>query len=49
VVAASVHEFFQDPDTVQLLDDLLAVGVQPTPPPEATTRAVPCRWGARPS
>jgi DNA ligase (NAD+) len=35
VVAASVHEFFQDPDNAQLLDDLLAVGVQPSPPPQA--------------
>ncbi|WP_165231032.1 NAD-dependent DNA ligase LigA [Aquisphaera insulae] len=31
VVAASVHEFFHDPDHVQLLEDLAAVGVAPTP------------------
>jgi DNA ligase (NAD+) len=31
VVAASVHDFFQDPDHRQLLDDLMAVGLSPRP------------------
>ena len=31
VVAASVFEFFQDPENARLLDDLLAVGVDPVP------------------
>ena len=31
VVAASVFEFFQDPENVRLLDGLLAVGVKPIP------------------
>jgi DNA ligase (NAD+) len=31
VVAASVHDFFQDPEHQRLLDDLLAVGVRPVP------------------
>ncbi len=31
VVAASVFEFFQDPENARLLDDLLAVGVHPVP------------------
>jgi DNA ligase (NAD+) len=31
VVAASVHDFLQDPDNVLLIDDLLAVGVDPKP------------------
>jgi DNA ligase (NAD+) len=31
VVAASVHDFFQDEENRRLLDDLLAVGVQPAP------------------
>jgi DNA ligase (NAD+) len=38
VVAASVHDFFQEPDHQHLLDDLASVGVQPAPvaPPQAT-------------
>ncbi len=32
VVAASVFEFFQDPENQRLLDNLRAVGVDPTPP-----------------
>ena len=37
VVAASVHDFFQDAEHQQLLDDLAAVGVAPEPykPPTA--------------
>lgn len=31
VVAASVHEFFQDPDHQRLLDELTALGVDPQP------------------
>ena len=31
VVAASVHAYFQDPENLRQLDDLLAVGVAPTP------------------
>ena len=31
MVAASVFEFFQDPENARLLDDLLAVGVDPVP------------------
>ncbi|MDG3005575.1 NAD-dependent DNA ligase LigA [Paludisphaera mucosa] len=31
VVAASVHEFFQDPDHRRLLDELTALGVDPQP------------------
>jgi DNA ligase (NAD+) len=31
VVAASIHDFFQDEENQRLLDDLLAVGVQPAP------------------
>jgi len=31
VVAASVHEFFADPENRRLVDDLLAVGVDPAP------------------
>ena len=31
VVAASIHDFFQDPEHRQLLDDLKAVGVAPEP------------------
>jgi DNA ligase (NAD+) len=37
VVAASIHDFFQDPDHKKLLEDLEAVGVAPEPykPPTA--------------
>jgi DNA ligase (NAD+) len=35
VVAASVLDYFHDPHNVQQLDDLIAVGVHPAPPPEA--------------
>ncbi len=31
VVARSVHAYFQDPETLQQLDELLAIGVAPTP------------------
>ena len=31
VVAASIHDYFQDPENQQLLDDLPAVGVSPQP------------------
>jgi DNA ligase (NAD+) len=31
VVAASVHDFFQDPENQRLLDELAAVGVRPAP------------------
>src|SRR5262249_53981543 len=31
VVAASVHRFFQAPETQRLIDDLLSVGVRPEP------------------
>lgn len=31
VVAASIHDFFRDPDHQRLIDDLLAVGVSPEP------------------
>ncbi|APW59022.1 NAD-dependent DNA ligase LigA [Paludisphaera borealis] len=43
VVAASVHEFFQDPDHHQLLDQLGAVGVDPQPyqPPTANSADLP--------
>jgi DNA ligase (NAD+) len=43
VVAASVHEFFQDPDHQQLLDQLGAVGVDPRPyqPPAANAAGLP--------
>lgn len=33
VVAASVYDFFHDPDNVLLIDDLIAVGIKPAPPP----------------
>jgi DNA ligase (NAD+) len=33
VVAASVHDFFQDPENVVVVDDLLGVGVTPQPLP----------------
>ena len=51
VVAASVHEFFQDPDHQQLIDDLLgAVGVDPAAVPAAgRQRRRRCRSPARPS
>src|SRR5262249_34497398 len=37
VVAASIHDYFHDPERQQLLDDLTAVGVAPKPykPPTA--------------
>jgi len=43
IVAASVHEFFQDPDHQQLLDQLGAVGVDPLPyqPPTANAVGLP--------
>jgi DNA ligase (NAD+) len=31
VVAASIHEYFQDPENQKLLDELQAVGVSPQP------------------
>ena len=31
IVAASIHEYFQDPENQRLLDDLAAVGVSPEP------------------
>lgn len=43
VVAASVHDFFQDPENRRLLDDLLAVGVHPAP-----VQAVQARDGRLP-
>ena len=33
VVAASVHNYVQDPENNRQLDDLLAVGLRPAPPP----------------
>jgi DNA ligase (NAD+) len=43
VVAASVHEFFQDPDHQRLLDELTAMGVDPRPyrPVAATSTNLP--------
>lgn len=43
IVGASVHEFFQDPEHEQLLDDLIAGGVDPTPyaPPAARSTGLP--------
>ncbi|AMV37276.1 NAD-dependent DNA ligase LigA [Planctomyces sp. SH-PL62] len=43
VVAASVHEFFQDPDHQRLLDELTALGVDPQPytPVAATSNDLP--------
>lgn len=43
VVAASVHEFFQDPDHQRLLDELTTLGVDPTPyaPVAATSTDLP--------
>jgi DNA ligase (NAD+) len=43
VVAASVYDFFQDPDNQRLLDDLHAVGVSPMPPeaPHAPGASLP--------
>jgi DNA ligase (NAD+) len=38
VVAASVYDFFHDPDNVQLLDDLVGVGLEPAPPPQIERR-----------
>jgi DNA ligase (NAD+) len=38
VVAASVHDFFQDPENQRLLDDLRAVGVHPAPVKAAQSR-----------
>src|SRR5205085_8108087 len=35
VVAASIHEYFQDPEHQALLDDLAAVGVSPQSLPPA--------------
>jgi DNA ligase (NAD+) len=42
VVAASVHDFFQNPEDRRLLDDLSAVGVDPQPyePPTASAGAL---------
>jgi DNA ligase (NAD+) len=37
VVAASVYSFFHDPDNARQLDELLAVGVRPTPQATAPT------------
>ncbi len=37
IVAASVHDFLRDPVNVEMIDDLLAVGVKPEPPPTAQT------------
>ena len=31
IVAASVHEYFKDPETVALLEDMKEAGVSPTP------------------
>jgi DNA ligase (NAD+) len=39
VVAASVHDFFQDADNQGLLDDFQAVGVSPSPPPPQAAAA----------
>jgi DNA ligase (NAD+) len=43
IVAASIHEYFQDPENRALLDDLAAVGVHPEPfkPAETTAGSVP--------
>ncbi|MDR3637708.1 MAG: NAD-dependent DNA ligase LigA [Isosphaeraceae bacterium] len=43
VVAASVHDFFQEPEHQQLLDDLQGVGVNPAPvlAPQAGTGGLP--------
>jgi DNA ligase (NAD+) len=38
VVAASIYEFFHDSDYALLLDDLIAVGVNPVPPPRVEHR-----------
>jgi DNA ligase (NAD+) len=38
IVAASIHEYFQDPANEALLDDLAAVGVKPEPVVPATAR-----------
>lgn len=40
IVARSVHDFFQDPETRFLLDDLQAVGVAPEPMPAPSVGAV---------
>ena len=45
IVAASIHDYFQDPENQALLDDLAAVGVSPEPlgagqrPREASSRS----------
>jgi DNA ligase (NAD+) len=43
VVAASIHEYFQDPEHQRLLDELQAVGVSPQPlqPVQASGRKLP--------
>jgi DNA ligase (NAD+) len=43
VVAASVHAFFQDPESSQAIDALLSVGVSPTPlaPPDVQSGTLP--------
>ena len=43
VVAASIHEYFQDPDNQRLLDDLQEVGVTPQPlvPVQAAGKKTP--------
>ena len=38
IVAASIHDYFQDPENQALLDDLAAVGVEPR---AARSRAKP--------
>jgi len=37
IVAASIHEYFQDPENQALLDDLIGVGVTPVPVQPART------------
>jgi DNA ligase (NAD+) len=43
IVAASIHEYFQDPNNQALLDDLIGVGVNPVPvqPARMSGRKVP--------
>ena len=53
VVAASVHDFFQDPEHQQVLDDLAAVGVAPEPtslpPRPAASLSSPARRSSSPA
>ena len=49
VVAASIHQYFQDPDNQALLDELRQVGVAPQPMQRATTTGGHLPFSGRPS